>query len=95
MSDRFACADCNLEWVHSPAPAAHAAGTVVLGLAAASAVGMLWVIRGNDTLGAVLGLGSLVAMGIGVRLRGRGIPRCAECKRYAIAVDNEDSSPGS
>jgi hypothetical protein len=89
-----ACDPCGTRWT-PPTPSALKAigGSALLALASFSALGMLWFLHSNDTtLGGGLGIGALAAMGLGVKLRGAGLPRCPECGRLGYASDPEASS---
>lgn len=91
-----ACDPCGTRWTPpTPSLAKAIVGNALLVLATGCALGMLWFLRNNDhTLGGALGIGALAAMGVGVKLRGAGLPRCPECERLGYAVTVE-ASPDS
>ncbi len=90
----LACNDCSTRWTPpEPSPAKEAAGAALLAIAACCAPAMLWFLHRNETtVGGALGIGALATMGVGVKLRGSGLPRCPQCGRLGRGSDPGEGS---
>ena len=81
----YACGACKANWTHEPRPKVVALGWGVVALGGAVAVGMLLLIHQNYTnWGGVLGAASLLCMGLGMWMMGRGLPCCPECGSKSV-----------